>query len=160
MGTPTNITYLPYCYANKTNKGHTFTGRLGLGVFDKDWNLVETLCNNDDEAKPLYAGTHLKRTLVSSFTYDASTFQEGKQYYIALYAQHAESSRPTIVRTPQGKKDWYRATVTDGKVVLEAKETITAEEPQTGFKGDVNGDGKVDVADIAAVISIMKANNQ
>jgi hypothetical protein len=157
VGTPTNITYLPYCFANKTNKGHTFAGRLGLGVFDKDWNLVETLCNNDDEAKPLYAGTHLKRKLVSSFTYDASTFQDGKQYYIALYAQHTESSRPTIVRTPQGKKDWYLATVTDGKVVLEAKETITAEEPQTGVKGDVNGDGKVDASDIDSIISVIAA---
>ena len=125
----TTLKYQPYCCSNKTNDDNTFTGRFGLGVFDKDWNLVETLINVTDKdlfggIRGLHGGAWKASSYLKSFSYDRSTFQDGKQYYIALYAQHSTSSKPTLVKTVNGNKDWYRATVLDGVVYLEALKII------------------------------------
>lgn len=48
--------------------------------------------------------------------------------------------------------------VATAKVKAEKQATPKKAESQTPLKGDVNEDGKVDVADIAAIIAIMKAN--
>ncbi len=153
----TSITFQPYCCSNKTNKELSFEGKFGLGVFDKDWNLIDTLYTANKEISVLHAGGYYRKSLSGTFCYDAATFREGQQYYIALYAQHATSSRPTLVRTLHGEQDWYRATVTGGLVRLECKEPISggAVPGPRPIAGDVNSDGVVDGADIDSVISVM-----
>lgn len=154
VDTLTSITFNPLCCANKCNKEVSFSGQFGLGIFDKDWTLVKTLCDNNEEVSTLHAGGYFRRPLTTTFTYDATTFQEGSQYYLALYAQHADSKKPTLVRTLNGEKDWYRVTVADGMVSLASRELITDDTP-IGKSGDVNGDYVVDVADIDCIIDIM-----
>ena len=152
----TSLTYRPYCCANKASKQVAFRGKFGLGVFSRDWQLVETLFSDDELVSMLHAGGFTNRSVTRTFSYNAQTFQNGRQYYIALYAQHDDSPQPTLVRTPNGEKDWFRATVTGGTVTLESKQQIT--DGTSGHeKGDVNGDGRVNRADIDSIISVMAA---
>ena len=122
VNSQTIIKYQPYCCSNLSNEQHNFTGEFGLGAFDKNWNLVKTitLLNGYD----LPAGSWKSLSSTSSFRYDSSTFSEGSQYYVALYAKHESSQKPTLVRTKYGEKDWYRAIVKDGKVYLNRKAII------------------------------------
>ena len=115
----TKIKYQPYCCSNLTNTDHFFVGELGIGAFDKDWNLVKTVALLKGSDLP--AGTWRSLTSSTVFRYDPSTFNEGSKYYVALYAKHNNSQKPTIVRTKYGNKDWFGATVKDGKVYLKRK---------------------------------------
>lgn len=115
----TKIKYQPYCCSNLTNADHDFVGELGIGAFDKDWNLVKKVASLSGSDLP--AGSWKSLTSSTYFRYDPSTFNEGSKYYVALYAKHNNSQKPTIVRTKYGDKDWYGATVKDGKVYLKRK---------------------------------------
>lgn len=149
-----SLTYQPYCCANKTSKYIAFQGTFGLGVFDKDWQLQQTLLADTEDVGKLHAGGNFNRSVTRSFSFDSQTFREGRQFYVALYAQHADSQRPTLVRTPGGEQDWYRGSVRDGIVVLERKKLI--EEGTPALRGDVNADGKVDEADIDCIVGVIK----
>ena len=124
----TKIKYQPYCCSNLTNADHNFTGELGIGAFDKDWNLVKKVASLAGSDLP--AGTWRSLTSSSYFRYDPSTFNEGSKYYVALYAKHNNSQKPTIVRTKYGDKDWYGATVKDGKVYLRRKVSPFDQDPE------------------------------
>ena len=108
-----------FCYGNKVNSQISDTYTIGVGVFDENWQLLKSL---DRYTYSFKFGLGIKRNF--SVKYDAATFTEGSQYYIALYAQHKYSSKPTIIRTQYGKQDWYRATTKDGQVYLERKRLI------------------------------------
>ena len=128
VGGKSKILYLkPYCFSNEANTyvgKARFKGEYGVGVFDKDFNYVKTL----------YRYTSNKftaRSVQTSFsgdgnyiTFDNTLFTEGTQYYIAPYAKGEKTEKPTLMRTLNGYEDWYRASVIDGKVILERKKTI------------------------------------
>lgn len=119
----TNFKYEIYCYSNKANtKDAMFDGTYGLGVFDKDWNFVKSL---NEKSTKMLAGRGIGQT--AYFRYDSNTFSEGSQYYIALYAQHKDSPKPTRMRMPMGEHEWYRATVKNDKVFLEPDSIIKPE---------------------------------
>lgn len=123
VNSKTKIKYHPYCCSNLSNEQHKFIGKFGIGAFDKDWNLVKTIALLDGSDLP--AGSWKSLPTTSYFYYDSSTFREGSQYYVALYAKHESSPKPTLVRTKYGEKDWYRAIVKDGKVYLNRKAVIS-----------------------------------
>ena len=108
-----------FCYGNKVNNKVTDRYTIGVGVFDKDWQLLKSLGNFSYNFS---SGLGVSRNF--TIRYDSSTFIEDSQYYIALYAQHKDSSKPTLVRTMYGNQDWYRATTKDGRVYLERKKQI------------------------------------
>ncbi|MBR1449841.1 MAG: C10 family peptidase [Prevotella sp.] len=122
VNSKTEIVFQPYCCSNLSNEQHNFSGELGIGAFDKDWNLVKTIAQLNGSG--LSAGYWNSTTKTTSFRYDSSTFSEGSQYYVALYAKHDNSQKPTLVRTKYGEKDWYRAIVKDNKVYLNRKAIV------------------------------------
>ena len=143
----------PMCFSNEANTYNgkaRFKGEYGVGLFDKDFNMVKSLYK--------YKGSFSSRSFQGSsasngiwITFDASTFSNGKQYYIAPYARGEDSPHPTLIRTKAGYEDWYRATVKDGLVMLERKKEIPSE--QDIILGDSNGDGTIDVADIVSLVN-------
>ena len=116
----TSLKYEVYCYSNKGNtQDASFDGTFGLGVFDKEWNFVESLYE-----KSVKLGVAYGTSGSISFRYDSNTFTEGSQYYIALFAQHKDSPKPTRMRTPMGEGDYYLAKVIDGIVYLGENESM------------------------------------
>lgn len=107
------------CCGNKVNDKVKDRYTIGVGVFDKDWKLIKSLDNFSDIFS---SGLGVSRDF--SIRYDSYTFIEDSQYYIALYAQHKDSSKPTLIRTMYGNQDWYRATTRGGEVHLERKQEI------------------------------------
>lgn len=71
-------------------------------------------------------------------------------YEISVYATHEGYNDSDVVT----------ATITwrNGKPIMQGFSSITLKAGDP--KGDMNGDGTVDVADIATIISIMAGNNQ
>lgn len=105
------------CNANSTIsiKGNTsFTGEIGVGLFDEDFLFVKSLVKKD---VTINGGSG--KSLADIVTFDDTTFSEGKQYYIALYA-HSDKEGYSIVRTERGAEDYYLATVRNGNISFEA----------------------------------------
>ena len=124
----TTVTYNPYCCCNLTNDyDKNFKGTFGIGLFNNEFQMIQPLAENKKLSGSAGSWGWFNSNI--SFRYDSDIFKEGSQYYIALYAQHEQSSTPTLVRTPMGAQDWYRATVMNGKVYLERKKLIDGETP-------------------------------
>lgn len=122
VGGTTKAKFNPYCYSNSSNsQTEKFSGVYGVGVFDKDWNFVKSLYSYHEK---FHAWSHYVYTQSADVKFDASTFTEGSQYYIALYAQGDNSAKPTRMRTSMGANDWYRASTNNGVVTLELLEPI------------------------------------
>ena len=104
------------CDANSTINisGNTsFAGEIGVGLFDKDFQFVKPLCKSNVKINGGYG-----RSLWEKVTFDSSTFAEGSQYYIALYA-HSDNIGYSIARTEKGAEDYYLATVKNGNISFE-----------------------------------------
>ena len=104
------------CDANSTINisGNTsFTGEIGVGLFDKDFQFVKSLCKSNVRINGGYG-----KSLWENVTFDSSTFAEGSQYYIALYA-HSDKIGYSIARTEKGAEDYYLATVKNGNISFE-----------------------------------------
>ena len=104
------------CDANSTINisGNTsFAGEIGVGLFDKDFQFVKPLCKSNVKINGGYG-----RSLWENVTFDSSTFAEGSQYYIALYA-HSDNIGYSIARTEKGAEDYYLATVKNGNISFE-----------------------------------------
>ena len=104
------------CDANSTINisGNTgFTGEIGVGLFDKDFQFVKSLCKSNVKINGGYG-----KSLWENVTFDSSTFAEGSQYYIALYA-HSDKIGYSIARTEKGAEDYYLATVKNGNISFE-----------------------------------------
>lgn len=143
----------PKCYSNEANTFNgkaRFVGEYGIGLFDKDFNMLKSLYK--------YRGSFTSGGYQGSFTgdgnwitFDAATFVNGKQYYIAPYAKGENASHPTLIRTQSGYEDWYMVTVENGQVLLERKKKIF--DDTNTLWGDSNGDGAIDVADIVSIVN-------
>ena len=133
-GTSTIKSFLPHCFSNEANtsKGKArFKGEYGIGLFDKDFRFIKSMYKQ--------TGTSSARGIITSIvigdgpkiTFDAATFTEGSQYYIAPYAKCYECDNPTLIRTEAGRDDWYRVTVKEGQVILNRKMMIDGDIPHT-----------------------------
>ena len=124
-------------YSNQLNsQKFNFDGNVGVGVFDKDWNLIDKLYDFDADKLGYYNKLLMQPQYVYwPDSYDDSGLLEsyvdfselifGKQntqLYIAPYA----IINSTIVRGRHlnGEKNWYRATTLNGKVILEPDSVI------------------------------------
>lgn len=90
-----------------------FVGEIGVGLFDKDFKLIKPLLKSYANIR---GGSF--NSLSDYVNFDAATFQEGKQYYVAMYA-HSDELGYSIVRTEKGADDYYLATVKDGYITFE-----------------------------------------
>ena len=104
------------CDANSTiniNGNTSFTGEIGVGLFDKDFLFVKSLCKSNVSINGGYG-----KSIIENVTFDSSTFAEGNQYYIALYA-YSDDIGYSIARTEKGTEDYYLATVKNGNISFE-----------------------------------------
>lgn len=120
-----------------------FEGKVGVGLFDKDFTFVKSLVEGNVALKNAY-GVRLNSTI----GFDAATFFDGASYYVALYAYSPETGY-SIVRTEKGLEDYYLATVKDGTVTFEPMKKMGDETPVAGevvtglYNGRAtNGEGK------------------
>ena len=108
-------------YCSSTRSGATtvineFMTNIGVGLFDKDFNFIQSLYSTNIIAT--MQSSAVKSSLDGTIRFDASTFQTGNQYYIAPYALVEGETVPTRIRTWGGKMNHYLATVTENKVEL------------------------------------------
>ena len=114
------------CDANSTiniNGNTSFTGEIGVGLFDKDFRFVKSLCKSNVSINGGYG-----KSIFENVTFDSSTFAEGAQYYIALYA-HSDNFGYSIARTEKGAEDYYLATVKNGNISFEAMKQMDESAP-------------------------------
>ena len=114
------------CDANSTINisGNTsFTGEIGVGLFDKDFQFVKSLCKSNVRINGGYG-----KSLWENVIFDSSTFAEGSQYYIALYA-HSDKIGYSIARTEKGSEDYYLATVKNGNISFEPMKQMGEQTP-------------------------------
>lgn len=126
-------------YSNQINsQNFNFDGNVGVGVFDKDWNLINKLyefdaaiLNSTDKKlmQPQYVyWPQLSNELEYRVNFAESIFgADGTQLYIAPYA--IVNSTVVRGRTLNGDKDWYRTTTQNGKIIFEPKLLIEDPEP-------------------------------
>ena len=120
------ITTIQNCDANSTISisGNTsFTGEIGVGLFDKDFQFVKSLAKSNVTINGGYG-----KSLIENVTFDATTFAEGKQYYIALYA-YSDKIGYSIAKTEKGAEDYYLATVKSGNISFEAMKQMGESTP-------------------------------
>ncbi|MCR5315567.1 MAG: leucine-rich repeat protein [Bacteroidaceae bacterium] len=116
VGDSVNCWFRATNYSSSTsstdNKSEKFKGEVGIGLYDTNWNFI----------KSLYSENFSKHSSESArvdhdVTLDASSFNSGKQYFIAPYAKATISETPTRIRANYGK-GWYLAEVDGGNIVL------------------------------------------
>lgn len=100
--------------SNRISNGHTFTGKYGVGLFDKDYNFVYSLSSRN--VSSLNGG--LLYTMSYILKFDATVFKEDSQYYLACYA-YSDDFGYCIAKTEKGQEDYYLATVKDGMITFE-----------------------------------------
>lgn len=135
-----------YCKSTRSGEETTinyFMTNIAIGLFDANFNFIKTLspainkkctCSTDPVLGPMSG----------SIRFDATDFQESKQYYIAPYALVEGETVPTRIRTRHGATNHYLAEVKDGVVTLtlmgKAKpsmvQTITLDDPVQTFCSD------------------------
>ncbi len=122
------------CDANSTINisGNTsFIGEIGVGLFDKDFQFVKSLCKSNVRINGGYG-----KSIWEKVIFDSSTFAEGSQYYIAFYA-HSANIGYSIARTEKGADDYYLATVKNGNISFESMKQM--DEPTPIVKDVVTG---------------------
>lgn len=124
-------------YSNQINsQSFNFDGNVGVGVFDKDWNLINKLYEFDADKLGYYNKQLMQPQkvywpdfyddsgLLTSYIYfPESVFgADGTQLYIAPYA--VINSTVVRGRTLNGDKNWYRSTTQNGKIIFESNKLI------------------------------------
>lgn len=100
-----------------------FEGKLGVGLFDKDFNFVKSLAD-----KNISLGGGNGTTFYGTIRFDASEFSNGKSYYIAYYAYSPETGY-SIVKTDRGLEDYYLATVNGDNIIFESMKEMDQDIP-------------------------------
>lgn len=129
VGTNTSmsITTLRCCGSDYNSYADAFEGSIGIGVFDKDFNLIKTL---QKRSITLNGGYYNEEITFSSIRFDPATFTEGGKFYIAPYCQKKNSNKINLLQTAGHLTDRYIATVKDGYVKLMLKGGVEDEEPE------------------------------
>lgn len=116
-----NFSYGAYCYSNNSTYQEDglggFTGELGFGIFDNEFNFINTLTSTNLSDLDCSLGQGRYGTLYLS----SSEFEDGQTYFFAIYAKGADSTSPTLVRSSWGSVQCYRAEVKDGNITISPK---------------------------------------
>ena len=103
-----------YCYSSQSSyvvSNAKFYGRIGVGIFDKDFNFLSSIDSDSIEGLNNFYG-------FSKITYSTkitkSQFPEDGTYYIAPYVKETNSEIPTRIRTTGGETD-YILVLIDGE---------------------------------------------
>lgn len=155
-------------YSNQINsQNFNFDGNVGVGVFDKDWNLINKLYEFDAvnlgffnkqlmQPQKVYWPDYYDDSglLTSYIKFSESIFgADGTQLYIAPYA--VVNSTVVRGRTLNGDKDWYRTTTQNGKIIFEPKLFIEDPVPPvTPIEYDDIPDWLVGTYDVSAIDDI------
>lgn len=101
----------------------TFYGKIGIGLFDKDFQFIKSLSQKEVEIENYSYGR-----ISDWITFDAQTFSEGKQYYIACYV-YSEEIGYTIVETNKHEEDFHLVTIQNGEITFEPMKLMGDQEP-------------------------------
>lgn len=154
------------CYSSDTNDNYmtrdVFSGEIGIGLFDTDFNFIATMYKESFTGKSNKA--YEKLNLDEYITLDTSAMEDGTEYIVAPYAKSDNASNPTIIRTHM-LPTWYSEEYKNNAYVyyqaynysffglLLIPVSIDKFEEDLGVKGDANNDGDVDVADIVYIVN-------
>lgn len=116
IGNSVNCWFNATNYSSSTsstdNQSEKFKGEVGIGLYDTKWNFIKSLYS-ENFSKHSYESAWIDHDVVL----DASSFNSGKQYFIAPYAKATSSEVPTRIRTNYGK-GWYLVEVDGVSVTL------------------------------------------
>lgn len=101
----------------------TFYGKIGIGLFDKDFQFIKSLSQKEVEIENYSYGW-----ISDWITFDAQTFSEGKQYYIACYV-YSEEIGYTIVETNKHEEDFHLVKIQNGEITFEPMKLMGDQEP-------------------------------
>lgn len=122
VGSSTYFSLKPICYSSNSTyqekKIGTFNGEIGVGVFDSNYNFIQSLYKMNVTSVGI---GEVKNLSYKSITFDASLFKANTKYAIIPYAKDNSSTIPTIIRTPYGKVAYYEAVTNGNKVELTPK---------------------------------------
>lgn len=115
------------CFASKSSyvvSKAKFFGRIGVGIFDKDFNYLSSLDSDSIDGINNFHG-------FSKVTYNVkinrSLFSDNGTYYIAPYVQEKNSPKPTRIRTYGGKTDYITITIDGDDVNSDSEDENPAE---------------------------------
>ena len=153
------------CYSSETNDSYAtsdlFSGKIGVGLFDLDFNFVGSMYEDSFSGR---SGKKYERLDTDEYiTLNTSKMEDGKEYIIAPYAISDNALNPTIMRShmfptwysEEYKNNayfYYKATYYSGLDWLLLIPNSVDDE-NDGLKGDANGDGIIDVADIVYMVN-------
>lgn len=122
IGSSTYFSLKPICYSSNStyqeSKVGTFNGEIGVGLFDANYNFLQSLYKMDVKNVGIAEGQNL---LYKPISFDSSVFEANTKYTIIPYAKDNSSDTLTIIRTPYGKVAYYEANVNSGSVELTPK---------------------------------------
>ncbi len=131
-------------YSNQINsQNFIFDGNVGIGVFDKDWNLINKLYEFDANKLGYYNKIFIQPQYIKWPDYyddsgllrfnvkfaDSIFGKDDTQLYVAPYA--IINSKIVRGRSLNGEKNWYRATTQNGRILFEPN--IKIEDPEPPF---------------------------
>lgn len=90
-----------------------FNGQIGLGLYDTEYNFIDSLYS-----EKVVAGTSYKSIYNKSFHIDETIFSVGKEYIIASFSKASESVQPSLIRNDDGSITYYTAKRTDNIIHL------------------------------------------
>lgn len=100
-----------YCYSSQSSYVVTdaqFNGTIGVGLFDAEFNYLESLASEAIEGLNSFYGYS---KLTYSVNIQKGMFPKDGTYYIAPYIQAVSSDAPTRIRTTGGKTDYIVVSV-------------------------------------------------
>lgn len=128
VGSSSYFSLKPVCYSSNSTyqekKIGTFNGEIGVGLFDSNYNFIQSLYKMDVTNVGIGEGKNLS---YNSISFDASAFKANAKYTIIPYAKDKSSNVPTIIRTPYGKVAYYEAIVNGSNVELTPKYEFESE---------------------------------
>lgn len=110
-------------YKYPAGYGKPFEGLVGIGVFDLDFNYIQSLRGYIFEKEEvddynLYSYYGYSELPFENFNFTKSTFKEGSEFYFAPFYKLADSDQYVCIPTSGSETDYYFASVKDGSVYL------------------------------------------
>ena len=137
VGRSVDFEFSPICFSSNStyeeSRISTFSGKLGIGLFDTDFNYLQSLKEYNVSDVAIGEGYNVR----GSISLSSSTFNDGA-YYIAPYSRATESKAPTRIRTSRGERDWYYAIVDNGELKLQVNGGPTTPLVLPIVEGDFN----------------------
>ena len=154
------------CYSSDANDyfatDERFNGTIGVGLFDQDFNYIQSLFSESVSMKSDSVFTKI----LEKVELNVSSLSTNKDYYIAPYALSEGYNNPTRIRAlpPDSEKDdenrkavdfYYKANRESNMLVLNKVIIYVDDDPDPDPDkiGDANNDGAVDVSDIVCIVN-------